>query len=227
MLINSDLAVEFAREYAMECSDFSDSAVQKVVVDDKKVFGARCGVYYDIDCTKANNIAATLTKCLQSYDVSKQKVLFVGLGNPRYICDALGEIVLDKLPPPSEVIAKFKPQVSKVTGINSYDLILAAKKIIKPSVVIAIDSLATSNMQKIGASIQITNVGFTPGSGVGNGRKVLDTRNLGVPILAVGVPLVASLQGAEGIKYVVPIDIEDVVTNLSNILAAGITQYLK
>ncbi|MDE6968072.1 MAG: GPR endopeptidase, partial [Clostridia bacterium] len=160
------------------------------------------------------------------YKYNREKLLFVGLGNAKYISDALGELVLDNLPEPHKKMAKFKPQVSKLTGIQSHDLIIAAKKIIKPTLIIAIDSLATSDISKVGKSIQITNVGLAPASGLGIARQVLTAKNLGVPILAIGVPLVANVNIKGSNRLVIPIDIEDIAQNLAKAIANGITQIL-
>ncbi len=101
-------------------------------------------------------------------------------------------------------------------------MIISAKKIVKPTVIIAIDSLATNDIAKVGKSIQITNVGLIPGSGVGNSRKILTSKSLGVPILAIGVPLVANIKINENRKLVIPIDIEDITEKLAKTISNGI-----
>ena len=60
----------------------------------------------------------------------------------------------------------------------------------KPSAVIAVDALASRSTDRLCRSVQISNAGIVPGSGVGNARQALDERTLGVPVIAVGVPTV-------------------------------------
>lgn len=227
-MINSDLAVEFAADIVKKIKNKQQNIVQRVDVNDKSLFFDRCGIYYDIDCvSRPNEVEKAVTKCILSYGYKLDKILLIGLGNARYISDALGEIVLDYMPAANEKMAKFKPQVSKVTGIESHDIIISAKKIVKPTLIIAIDSLATSNIARVGKSIQITNVGLTPGSGIGNSRKILTSKGLGVPIIAIGVPLVASVTLSDkSRRLVIPIDTEDIVENLAKTIANGIRQIL-
>lgn len=230
MNINSDLVVEFAKdliEKNKKQQKNSNDIVKKIEICDKSIFADRIGIYYDINCEQIDNkTEVAVAKCIKEFGYKLDKILFVGLGNAKYISDALGEMVLDNLPPPSDKMAKFKPQVGRITGIESYDIILSAKKIVKPSLVIAVDSLATNDISKVGKSIQITNVGLTPGSGVGNARKILTAKSLGVPILAVGVPLVASINTLDKRRLVIPIDIEDIAEKLAKTISNGIRQIL-
>ncbi len=230
MLTNSDLVTEFAKNI-MAKKDLKGKKVQdiirKIEITDKTIFADRCGTYFEIDAVADTDRAETaVAKCILEYGYKMKKILFVGLGNAKYISDALGEMVLDNLPPPSDKMAKFKPQVGRITGIESHDLIISAKKIVKPSIVIAIDSLATNDIAKVGKSIQITNVGLTPGSGVGNSRKILTYKSLGLPIIAIGVPLVANINDGGNRRLVVPIDIEDIAGKLAKTISNGIRQIL-
>lgn len=226
-MINSDLAVEFAKDYAENYPDKQQDIVKRVDISEKGIFADRCGIYYDIDCQVAENqIVQAMATCLRSYNYKFDKILLIGLGNAKYISDALGEMVLDNLPVANEKMAKFKPQVGRITGIESHDIIISAKKIVKPTLLIAIDSLATNDISRIGKSIQITNVGLTPGSGVGNSRKIMTAKSLGVSVIAIGVPLVASVSSDGNKRLVIPIDTEDIVEKLSKIIANGIRQIL-
>ncbi len=227
-MINSDLAVEFASDIVKKSDqNRCENIIKRINVTDKSLFNDRCGVYYDIDCTAEPYIVENaIAECLLSYGYKCDKILLIGLGNARYISDALGELVLDNLPVANEKMAKFKPQVSRVTGIESHDIILSTKKLVKPTLIIAIDSLATSDIARVGKSIQITNVGLTPGSGVGNSRKILTAKSLGVPILAIGVPLVASVNVNNSRRLVIPIDTEDIAEKLAKSIANGIRQIL-
>lgn len=228
-MINTDLALEFASnsDVADNVVTSSNGIVKRIEVKESGIFAERAGLYFHIDCNasqeqKENAVA----DCVRQFTKNAKRILFVGVGNPKYISDALGELVLDSLPIASEGIFKIKPQGARETGIETRDLILATKKIVNPSVIIAIDSLATSNLNSVGKSIQITNVGLTPGSGVGNSRKILSSKSLGVPIVAIGVPLVATVRAEEKSRLVVPVDVEDIAQNLANCIANGIRQIL-
>ncbi len=227
-MINSDLAVEFAVDYAESYPQGQENIIKRVDISEKRIFADRCGVYYDIDCSSEDvKIEQAVATCLRAYNYKFDKILFVGLGNAKYISDALGEMVLDNLPVANEKMAKFKPQVGRITGIESHDIIISAKKLVKPTLLIAVDSLATNDIARVGKSIQITNVGLTPGSGVGNARKVMTEKSLGVPVLAIGVPLVASVSSGDKKRLVIPIDTEDIVEKLSKTIANGIRQILE
>ncbi len=76
------------------------------------------------------------------------------------------------------------------TGIETFDIITSIVNKIKPKLLIVIDSLASSSIDRINKTIQITNTGIHPGSGVGNHRKELSQDTLGIPVLAIGVPTV-------------------------------------
>ena len=77
-----------------------------------------------------------------------------------------------------------------VTGLESFEVVRGLVREMKPGLVVVIDALAARNTDRLGASIQITNAGITPGSGLGNHRESLDYDSLDVPVIAIGVPTV-------------------------------------
>ena len=178
-------------------------------------------VEFAADLLQSSNTKCKNTDAVQRVEIT-EKSLFSDRCGVYYDINCEQAGVLDNLPPPNDRTAKFKPQVGRITGIESHDLIISAKKIVKPTVIIAIDSLATNDIAKVGKSIQITNVGLIPGSGVGNSRKILTSKSLGVPILAIGVPLVANIKINENRKLVIPIDIEDIAEKLAKTISNGI-----
>jgi len=132
-------------------------------------------------------------------------VLVVGLGNDSMTPDALGPYCcaqvlatrhisgelaksagLGRLRP----VATLTPGVLGRTGMESGELIAAAVKRLKPAVLFTIDALAARSSTRLGCTIQMSNSGITPGSGVGNARLELSQNTLGVPVLALGVPTV-------------------------------------
>ena len=105
----------------------------------------------------------------QLINVKKEdvSVLIVGLGNRAVTPDALGQ-----------------------TGMESMEIVNGIVKETKPDVVIAIDALAARNTKRLNRTIQVTDTGINPGSGVGNHRHGLNEKSIGVPVIAIGVPTV-------------------------------------
>lgn len=128
--------------------------------------------------------------------------LVVGLGNIKSTPDSLGVKVLDNITVTSHLykigdvddkyrmVSAISPGVLATTGIESADIITAVIKKTKPDFVIAIDALAARNIERINKTIQITDTGIHPGSGIGNIRVELSKKTLGIPIIAIGVPTV-------------------------------------
>ncbi len=132
-------------------------------------------------------------------------VLVAGLGNEEITPDALGprcisllfatrhipedfarEIGLSSLRPVAGII----PGVLGKTGMESSEIISGIVKKIKPCAVIVIDALASRSTERLGRTVQLSDSGISPGSGVGNHRQTISEKTLGVPVIAVGVPTV-------------------------------------
>ncbi|KHF31257.1 Germination protease precursor [Anoxybacillus sp. BCO1] len=77
-----------------------------------------------------------------------------------------------------------------MTGIETSDVIAGIVEKIQPDFIIAIDALAARSIERVNATIQISDTGIHPGSGVGNKRKELSKQTLGIPVIAIGVPTV-------------------------------------
>lgn len=144
-----------------------------------------------------------LKKLIEKTNIDDQGIiLMVGLGNENSTPDSLGPlamkhiIVTNHLFELSEVESGFKrvcsltPGVMSQTGVETSDLIKSAVKTIKPSLVMVVDALASQAISRVNKTIQITDSGINPGSGVGNHRKPINEETLGVPVIAVGVPTV-------------------------------------
>ena len=141
-----------------------------------------------------------LKTILSNYD--KSSILVVGLGNAKSTPDSLGPKALEDiivtrhlflLGNPEESIlkvSKIAPGVMADTGIETQDIILSIAKKTKPSLIIVIDALAASTISRINKSIQITDTGIHPGSGIGNMRKEISNDTLGIPVIAIGIPTV-------------------------------------
>lgn len=174
--------------------------------------GRPCGVYITLSCAQCAQpdptirqaMSQLLARALTEMVPKEGDVLVVGLGNRRVTPDALGPRVVDdtlvtrhlrgsmpaalngRLRPVSAVA----PGVLGVTGMETAEMIRGIIQHVKPAAVIAVDALAARDSGRICSTIQITNTGICPGSGVGNHRLGLTQETLGVPVVAVGVPMV-------------------------------------
>lgn len=134
-------------------------------------------------------------------------VLVVGLGNAAMTSDSVGTKTADglivtrhiknNLPRlfsslPLRDVSVIKPGVLGKTGIESSDVINSVVRSTHPSAVVVIDSLSARNPKRICSTVQMSDSGICPGSGVGNTRAEISRRTLGVPVLALGVPTVVS-----------------------------------
>ena len=136
-------------------------------------------------------------------DQSK-KTLIIGLGNWNITSDALGPRAVSKTLVTRHIfknynkdydddfseVAALSPGVMGITGIETVEIVKSIVDKIKPDRVVAIDALASRKMDRVNSTIQISTGGIAPGGGVGNKRKALDKSNLGVDVIAIGVPTV-------------------------------------
>ncbi len=134
----------------------------------------------------------------------RDTVLVVGLGNRDVTPDALGPGVVDRVLVsrhvtqylPELVDEKVKslcalaPGVLGVTGIETAEVIRGVLEHVKPKALVAIDALASRSTDRISTSIQLSDSGIHPGSGLGNRRMELSRETLGLPVIAVGIPTV-------------------------------------
>ena len=128
--------------------------------------------------------------------------LIIGLGNILSTPDSLGVKVLDditvtghlyklgKVSDGMRCVYAFSPGVMASTGIESARIITSLIKEVKPNFVIAIDALASRQLDRINKTIQITDTGIHPGSGIGNNRVEISKKTMGIPVIAIGVPTV-------------------------------------
>lgn len=145
-----------------------------------------------------------LKELLKEKNITKEKTcLIVGLGNRFSTADSLGPITIDKIivtrhlftlntnvKPGIRSVASLSPGVMANTGIETYDIITSITNKIKPDFLIVIDALASSSIERINKTIQITDTGIHPGSGIGNNRKEISYETIKIPVIAIGVPTV-------------------------------------
>lgn len=134
----------------------------------------------------------------------KSSALIIGLGNEKSTPDALGPNTIDNILVTRHLfslegsniedgfrcVAAFNPGVMGVTGIETSDVIKSLVKYTKPDFLIVVDALAASAISRINRTIQMTDSGIHPGSGVGNSRKEISKDTLNIPVIAIGIPTV-------------------------------------
>lgn len=134
------------------------------------------------------------------------KILIIGLGNWNISPDALGPKVVERVLVTRQYfinynkefdetmanVSAMSPGVMGITGIESFDIIEGVIDKVKPDLVIVVDALASRKMDRVSSTIQISNTGISPGSGVGNKKRHLNEGSLGIPVIAVGIPTVVN-----------------------------------
>lgn len=162
--------------------------------------------------------------------------LVAGLGNEAITPDALGplcskkvfstrhfeniaekELGLPRLFPVSSISTGVLGQ----TGIETSEYICGVVNTVKPDLVIIIDALASRNLSQLGRTVQLSNTGITPGSGVGNHRKSIDRKILGVPVISIGVPTVIDLSDEKS-AIVTPKEIDTIIKRAAALLGMSI-----
>ena len=189
--------------------------VNKVNLEENNSLNKKKGYYITItfkDITDKDNynfvlqiLNQEIKFILDKLKIKKEdKVLIIGIGNHKSTADSLGHETIknvlvtrhlekvDCLDKNYRVVSILEPNVIANTGIDSGDIIFSVVKKIKPDFVIAIDSLAARSIDRIERTIQITDSGIHPGSGIGNNQKELSFDTLKIPVLAIGVPTVVS-----------------------------------
>ena len=186
------------------------------------------------------------------------QILVAGLGNRAMTPDAIGPAAVENLLVTRHMVRTLPLQfrgftpvsalctgVLARTGLETLELIQGAAAHIRPTAVIAIDALAARSRDRLCATVQLSDTGLTPGSGVGNHRRAVDRAALGVPVIAVGVPTVIdgatlcadlleeagcprqALCGRGTDLFVTPQDIDQRVTELGRMVGYGITLALQ
>ncbi|MBR3897788.1 MAG: GPR endopeptidase [Bacilli bacterium] len=211
--IRTDLAIELTDNKAR--IDDGNIKITDIKLSKKEAekIGKKEGTYITIeysDITDYENrekvktvFVEELKKMIKKVEFKDEDIcLIIGLGNEKSTPDSLGPLVIEKtlvtnhlymydsLEEGYKRVCKISPGVTGETGIETSDLIKETVNTIKPKLVIVIDALAASSIDRVNKTIQMTNAGINPGSGIGNKRKEISKESLKVPVIAVGVPTV-------------------------------------
>lgn len=216
MSFKSELLDEIIKAVSLESGDMFSSGNNltngevsryryEIVSDEEEVKYAKPKGVYDIfsipnvlllSQKQKLNIVSSIQKSLSDLCAtinSKSKILVVGLGNRHISSDSLGTLVCKKicvtlgLKNYPKVMA-ICPSVLGLTGIETYEIVRGVVDRVKPTQVIFIDSLCASDVSRLGTSVQLSNTGICPGSGVNNKRKCLD-KSICKNVVSIGVPL--------------------------------------
>ena len=138
-----------------------------------------------------NLLASYINELLPS---SAHSFLIVGLGNANMTADALGPLTIEKMAQSgmASYTSMIVPGVFAQTGMESCEIIQGIVQQTSPDCIITIDALAARSAFRLGTTVQLTDTGIRPGSGVGNARKGITKENMNIPVIAIGIPTVVS-----------------------------------
>ncbi len=214
---DSELHGVRVEEYYREKEDIR---VTKVMIDTRnaaRMMGKPVGIYVTMEAPALvepdEDYHREISDCLAEELLSlipnserEQSILVVGLGNREVTADALGPQVVDNLFITRHVVREYgkaayncrrmnlvssiEPGVMAKTGMETAEIIKGVIGETSPDVLVVVDALAARSTKRLNRTIQITNTGIQPGSGVGNHRNALTMESLGIPVIAIGVPTV-------------------------------------
>lgn len=225
-ILRTDLAVELIEKAPTKQID--DIKITNITLNEKEAeqINKKPGNYTTIefeDVTDHTNneklktvFAEELKKLLKLENIKETDMcLIIGLGNEKSTPDSLGPLTVSKtlvtnylylynsLEEGFRRVCAISPGVMGETGIETSDLLKSIVNTIKPNFVITIDALAASSVERVNKTIQMTDSGINPGSGVGNKRKEISKETLGIPTIAIGIPTVVDAASivSDTIKY--------------------------
>lgn len=212
------------------------------------------GTYLTLDVSRCQGpeglqeAAGAVAELLEPLLPEEGPTLVAGLGNPAMTPDALGPRCMDHLLitrhlknvlPQLRETAALSGGVLGTTGLEAAEWVQGVAEHMKPAAVIVVDALAARSLDRLCQSIQISDTGLVPGSGVGNHRMALNRETLGVPVVSVGVPTVVSLETIihdltddcgnppRNGFFLTPDAIDEKIKKLSKIIAYGINLALQ
>lgn len=212
--IRTDLAIEaIPQDLKIKETKIEDIKISEIYIDEEssKKINKKVGNYITIefkDITDSINketvkkiFVTEIKKLLKKMNIKKNNTcLIIGLGNRLSTPDALGPKTIDNLIITNHLynlglldekyrrVSALNPGVMGDTGIETSDIIKSVSEKLKPDFIIVVDALAASSLERVNKTIQITDTGIHPGSGIGNCRKEISKETLNIPVIAIGVP---------------------------------------
>lgn len=201
-------------EYKKECVSFT-----KISITDEsgaEALGKPVGTYITAEIPSLVKSAACDEAVIESVGEELRQllpddgtVLVVGLGNTDITPDAIGPRSVDNILATRHIgkelsdsiglgdlrpVAVFVPGVLGKTGVETAESVSGLVRTVNPSSVIVIDALAARRLRRLGNTVQMSDAGIVPGSGVGNSRAAINKESTGVPVISVGIPTVVDAQ---------------------------------
>ena len=208
-LINDDFKFEKRRTYkGITISNITLDSENASLLN--KAVGDYTTIYFD-DITDSSNygnllriLSLEIRKILDKTGIkNNHSCIIIGLGNEKSTADELGvrtaqKVIITRhiynltgtLETGYRITSCLIPGVMGTTGIETSDVISSVINQVKPDFIIVIDALASDSVDRLLKTIQITNTGINPGSGIGNNRKEISKQIFGIPVIAIGVPTV-------------------------------------
>lgn len=209
-VVNSNSIKKTVKDYGkstVTCVDVLNSEGEKLI-------GKPIGKYITIDVPSFSSDGELLDGRLKGLIdelrlllPEKGNVLIVGIGNRNMTADALGPACADKIFVTHHIgkelasslgfdnlrsVASISTGVLGMTGIEAFEIVSGIVAKSNFDCVIAIDALAAMDIKRLGSTVQLSDSGISPASGIGNKRSELSKKTLGIPVIAVGVPTVIS-----------------------------------
>ena len=264
----ADISADGVEYEKTMCGAFSWERIRITTPDGEKSIGRPMGIYHTLNTERADmldsqsvldasdEISKELLRITSTTKLATDRILVVGLGNRNLTSDSLGCLTCDRIKPTRHIkeyerelfwglgcseISVITPGVKAKTGVDSVDTVASLCERISPNLVIVIDAIATSSYERLGSTIQITDTGICPGSGLFSSDKALNRSTLGAPVLSIGVPTVIDARmlyldglGSTGIPnsdripspamFVSPKEIDEIVNYSSQIIANAINK---
>lgn len=248
------------------CRGCAVTAVRVESEEASRALGKGQGTYITLDLHSLRDDPAARTECAAEaigtelralMGASVRRALVVGLGNRAMTPDLIGPLAAGHIPAtrhlrqcaafaPLAEVSVLTPGVLGMTGLEAAEQVRGAVDAVRPELVLAIDALSAQRLARVCTTVQLTDTGIVPGSGVGNHRGALTRETIGVPVFAVGVPTVvdaatltrdvleeagadcpdpAALRGHEGVMVTLR-DIDARTEELACIVGLGIARAL-
>ena len=240
-------------------------SITEIIIDDDsclETIGKGRGRYVTLECkslsrfyAEYSDMAVELADEIRRF-IPDGDIMVAGLGNADITPDALGPQTVSRILATRHLrneldndeeqflcslrpVSAFAGGVLGQTGIETAEVVRALAAEIKPSAIIAVDALACSDISRLGTTIQLTDTGISPGSGVANSRRMLNGGVMGVPVIATGVPTVVDMhtivrsltkhdaESSMPNMMVTPRDIDRLTERASQLLAFGINLALQ
>ena len=214
------------------------------------------GKYYTLKFDRLDRITQTeelkdaIIKALcRLLPENRESIMVAGLGNSDITPDALGPLTVNKLIATRHIgkelkeklgleklkdVSALAPGVLGKTGIETVEIISATVEKTKPSALIVIDALAARSPERLCSTVQLSDTGISPGSGVNNSRKEISFNTLGIPVIAIGIPTVidsstydSSGKNKDDNMMVTPKEIDLLIEKASEVISSALNIFLQ